>query len=84
MGRQIDAVDPTDQWAGGYMPWILTNGPADRCRGSYYPMGRQMDAVDPTYSLLTNGPANIDAVDPTTQWGRQIDAVDPNAQWAGR
>jgi hypothetical protein len=42
MGRQIGAVDP------------ITNGPADKCRGSYCPMGRQIGAVDPT----TNGPAD--------------------------
>jgi hypothetical protein len=42
------AVDPAIQLAGRQMSWILlSNGPADSCRGSCYPMGPQIVAVDP-------------------------------------
>jgi hypothetical protein len=60
---------------------LQPNGPADRSRGSYYPMGRWIGVVYPTYG-----------VDPVTHrtgglvlWiqlpsGSAIGAVDPNGQ----
>jgi hypothetical protein len=47
-----------------YMQCMVPNGPADRCRGSYYLLGRRIGAMDPAtqwYSgqvpwiLLSNG-----------------------------
>ncbi len=49
MGWRIGAVDPTSQWASGYVQWILlSNGLADKCHGSYFPMGQRIAAMDPT------------------------------------
>jgi hypothetical protein len=49
MGRRISTMDPTIQWAGGQMPWILLlNGHADWRSGSYYTMGQRIGTMDPT------------------------------------
>jgi hypothetical protein len=55
MGQQIDAMDPTTEWANRKVPWILiSHRPVDRWLG-YYLIGRRIDAVDiPT---VPNGPA---------------------------
>jgi hypothetical protein len=60
---------------------LLTNGPADRCRGSYYPMGRQIGALDPTVPPI--GPADR-CHGSYYPMGRRIGALDPTTQWAVR
>jgi hypothetical protein len=79
-------VDPAIQWAGGQVPWILlSNGPADMCCGSCYPVGQRIVAVDPAtqrtgrqvpWILLSNGPADS-CRGSCYPMGRRIGAVDP-------
>ncbi len=62
MDRWKAALDPTTQWTGGKLHWILIpSGPVYMCRGSNYPMDRRKAALDTTNQWAGG------FVDPTTQ-----------------
>jgi hypothetical protein len=61
MGRQISALDPATQWAGGI---LLSHGPADRCCESCYLMDRRKGDVAPA----TQSSGRICAMDPGIPW----------------